>query len=56
MTDYVVVDTDEPFIDACRILSGGSGPVAVDVEPPPDSATRSAPISSRCSAAAPARS
>ena len=32
MTDYVVIDTDEAFIDACRILSGGDGPVAVDVE------------------------
>ncbi len=32
MTDYVVIETDEDFVDACRILSGGSGPVAVDVE------------------------
>ncbi|GAA4482501.1 HRDC domain-containing protein [Microbacterium panaciterrae] len=32
MTDYVVIETDEAFVEACRILSGGSGPVAVDVE------------------------
>ena len=32
MSDYAVIDTDEAFLAACRALTTGSGPVAVDVE------------------------